>query len=280
MSLPTVISFSVPAVPDEPMVASLRYDGLRLAYVHRDAVGRLDDSWRSYGVYILLGRDDTCGTGEYRAYVGQAQALAARVPQHRNAKPWASHALLIARPDDPDFAFNLAEIGWLEGRLHAMLERAQYAVVENRAATGSSGLDATARSALESLARPVSAALRTLGYPTVTPEQSSDVAEKASRRTNTYHGVTVAELIEAGLLADDTVLHPTTSLYEGEATVTSEGTLVVHGVEHSSPSPAASQVTGGPRNGWEFWGVASGDGTITSLKDLRTRLGDTTEPEG
>lgn len=274
------MSLSVPADPMDPTVGHLRYDGLRFAYLRREALPRLETSWKAYGVYILLGVDESCAPGEYRAYVGQATALTSRLSTHRSDrdKDWATHVLVFARPDNPEFAFNLAEIGWLEGRIHDMLERAHYARIENRSATGNSGLDATARAALESLAPPVSAILRTLGYPTTTPEQDSAKIERT--RTSTYHGVKVADLLKEGLLEAGSMLRPTTPLYEGEAEVLEDGMLTVDGQIFESPSPAASLITGGPRNGWEFWGVASGDGGLVSLKELRAELGDTSETEG
>ncbi|MGV2385358.1 MAG UNVERIFIED_CONTAM: hypothetical protein LOD86_08840 [Thermobifida fusca] len=277
----TVISLSVPADPAEPMIGYLRYDGLRFAYLRREALSKLEPSWQAYGVYVLLGVDDSCGPGEYRAYVGQTTTLTSRLSTHRSDrdKDWATHVLIFARAANPEFAFNLAEIGWLEGRIHAMLERAQYARVENRRSTGNSGLDSTARAALENLARPISAVMRALGYPTATPEQDQGLLKRARTRTATYHGVKVVDLINEGLLEVGATLRPTTPLYEGEAEVLQDGALLVQGERFDSPSPAAARITGGTRNGWEFWGAAAGDGSLVSLKELRAQLGDTSETD-
>lgn len=268
---PTVIHFSVPDEPREPMIAHLRYDALRLAYIRREALGALDESWNAYGVYVLLGCADSAG---YRAYVGQAQQLRDRIAVHARDrdKDWVSHVLLIARPDDPAFAFNLAEISWLEGHLHALLARAEACEIANRAPTGNSGLDETARTALQELARPISAALRVLGYPTATPEQNHEALASARQRPRIRHEATVADLVDTGLLAEGTELQPTTPLYEGEAHIGPGGTIVLYGEVYDKPSPAAEAVVGGQRNGWDFWGVVSGDGRMISLAELRSRL--------
>lgn len=251
---PTIVSFSVPTDPLGASEATLRYDGLRLAWVPRAGVNRLADSWQVYGVYLLLGPTDPATTQDgvrFRVYIGQAQSLKQRVRDHAQdrSKDWATHALLIARPADPNFAFNLAEIGWLEGRLHAMLDRAAHAHVQNVAPTGSSGLAESARSALEALVRPITATLRTLGFSTATPDQLVNLEAARSRRTHTNHGVTISDLLEEGVLQPGDELLSAVATFEATATVCADGQIEMNGRKYASPSAPAAEVAGGARNG-------------------------------
>jgi hypothetical protein len=66
----------------------------------------------------------------HRVYTGLTRELLGRVDQHA-AKPWWNRALLCRRA--APFPYDIAEIGYLEGRLHETLEAAFWLRREGRA---------------------------------------------------------------------------------------------------------------------------------------------------
>ena len=119
---------------------------------------------------------------------------------------------------------------------------------------------------------PVSRVLRLLGYDPATADDSGVVTTLTSRtRTSRFHGITLDDLLGAGLLGAGTRLVSVNSAWPASAVVRDAGGIDMDGKTYPTPSGAASAVKGGaPVNGWDFWAVEEASGKIT-LATLRAR---------
>lgn len=78
---------------------------------------------------------------------------------------------------------------------------------------------------------------------------------------------TVADLVEAGLLSAGDSLY----LSSARVTVTADGQLqAVDGRRFTSPTDAATVLSGSIRNGWDCWRL--GDPTGIKIKELRSQF--------
>lgn len=254
-------------LPDSTASPVLLFDGqsaLRMAVVERDWINGLDTDWDTPGVYVLL--DPINADGTYGCYVGQAPAgLKARLGAHVRAKDHWRRALLVAR--DTTFGFHSAHVGWLEGRLYELLAAAEYATLHNGNQPKDETLPPYERQTLEAAVTPIARVLRLLGYSTETEDEAPTPTKK---RTSRFHGITVKDLIDAGLLAAGTHLVSTNTVYPGTATVEADGQITVGGATYPSPSAAGTALRGGmATNGWDLWAVD--DGKRTRLSAIRTK---------
>jgi hypothetical protein len=275
MRAPTTATFHLTHSSQEPLELSVKMPSLAMAIVHRDAIAELSEKWaKAIGVYVLLGAADD-GEHDYRAYVGKSETggLRQRLSTHRHSATWEkSHQLgkdwwrraLIVRSRDED-GFNSAEAGWLEGRLWDILDSAPAAKL-----VGKKGDDQTLpkhqRDELEQFVPAITAVLRAIGASPDTPDQEPTITRPKK------HNATVGDLVEAELLTPGARLRSIPSLHEAIAVVKTDGQLEVAGVSYDSPSGAAVAVAGHEINGWKFWGVPSGEGTLIPLAQLRERL--------
>ena len=94
---------------------------------------------------------------------------------------------------------------------------------------------------------------------------------KAPPRTD--YRVTVAELVDAGLVEDgETVVALRKRVGNVEGTLSASGTLTVRGETYASLSGAAKAVSGtSSEAGWEYWAVRRG-GQLVSLFELRRQF--------
>ncbi|MEJ7764699.1 MAG: hypothetical protein WKF86_04320 [Acidimicrobiales bacterium] len=258
---------SLPVAPGEPATVVCKHPALRLAVVERASVAHLSNDWDVAGVYILLG--PVASDGTYEAYVGKAalQGLRSRLkgPDHKNKDHW-TRTLLVAR--DASEAFHSAEVGWLEGRLWDLLKNAPAAKLINKPQPKDETLHPSERTFLEACVGPVAGLLRVLGASPDTLDQLPPRPTKKRRR----YDETVADLIDAKLLSVGSGLHPMETKFTTVATVLADGSLQIGEVTYKAVSEAATVVAGSNRNGWDFWGVPSGSGSLVSLTSLRERL--------
>ena len=242
---------------------------LKMAVVPRDCKG-LGDEWESAGIYVLLGERDG---STWRVYVGQAKELRKRIRQHRKSAEdgtffaW-NRALLVCNTG----SFGLSEIGWLEWRMHRLLE-AGGVDLENKQIPGEVPLGAASSQAdLEVFVGVIKDALVLLGYD---PEGRSAAAparmaelelEDAQPATTGRPHRKLLDVVDAG-----TEIESTSSKYPATATVEATG-IRYQGEIFGSPSAAAKAVTGhDTADGWSFWGVRSDSGEAVSLKRLRAQ---------
>jgi len=256
-------------IPDTVAAAIEIYEqsaALRMAIVERVGVGALGAEWDRPGLYVLLDRHSTDGL--WASYVGKAPAgIRARLLQHASNKDHWSRAVLIQR--DTTHGFNSAQVAWLEGRVYDLLSAAQDATLHNKNRPGDETLPAFERTALEASIEPIVRVLRLVGFDTSAPEEQPSLVHTA--KTATFHGVTVQEIMAAGLLTAGDQLTSTNGAWPAQGHIDDTGNVVYHGTIYPSPSAAGSAVKGGKAaNGWDFWAVEAPTGLVR-LSTLRAR---------
>jgi RAMA domain-containing protein len=259
------VNVQIPSQPTAPLIADFVEHALRVAYVNKRDVERLQEAeWGVPGVYVLL-TDDEHGT----AYVGKATGLRDRLLQHRRTPkiPWR-RALLIKR--DTSHGFNSAEIGYLEGRLSAELDAVDRLSVSKGKTDQDATLPVHMQISLDALLTSMMAAVRLAG---VDINKEGDDPEGAPTKGGTKTSIpgTVADLLAAGLLQAGAECYFPRSGRTARSTVTAAGELIVNGVAYASPSKAGAVALGlKATNGWDSWHVGSPTGP--KLADLRAQL--------
>ena len=151
-----------------------------------------------------------------------------------------------------------------------MLQSAPAAKTRNENRPRDDSLPPWERRELERYIAPVTAVLRALGANPDTPDQAPSPSRgRGARRT---YSETVSDLLEAGLLTVGTRLRPIPDAFDSPATVVDGGRLQVGDTVFETPSAAGVHAAKRSVNGWDFWGAASGDGTLVPLSELRRRL--------
>lgn len=247
---------------------------LWMAVVSRKNARDLGDRWETSGVYILLG---SLVDGTWRVYVGRATDLRDRILQHRRSAGdgtffvW-NRALLVCRTDP---AFGLGEIGWLEGRIHGLLE-AGGVELENKQKPGDAPLGAVSPADLQIFVEVIQDALVLLGYdpegrPQQVPARTAELEPEETKLATT--GKPHRKLLD--VVPVGTKIESTSPTYPATATVDVTG-IRYKGDLYTSPSAAAKAAMGTEAaDGYSFWGVKSESG-VTSLKILRKILRDQT----
>jgi hypothetical protein len=256
-------------VPDSAREAIDVYEqsaALRMAIVERAGVSALGSTWDRPGMYVLLDRPDADGT--WGSYVRKAPAgVRARLLTHVGQKEHWSRAVLIQR--DTTHGFNSAQVAWLEGRVFDLLNAAQDSRLHNKNRPGDETLPAFERTALEASIEPLVRVLRLLGYDTATSEDKATQA--VTKTTSTYHGVTVQDLMAAGLISAQAPLTSTNGAWPASAHLDNTGNVVYQATTYKTPSAAGAAVKNGKAtNGWDFWAVETPSGQVR-LSALRAR---------
>lgn len=257
-------------VPENAAATIEAYDqhaALKLDVVERSGAHLLTEEWDAAGVYVLLDRH--VEDGSWRAYAGKAPGgVRARLRDHLRSKDHWYRAVLIRR--DTTFGFNSAQIGWLEGRLYDLFDVAEDARLHNAHRPNDETLPPYDRTMLELALLPVKRVLRLIGHdPTTADDEPPPGRAPTSKR---FYGVKLSDLVAAGLLAAGDRLVSTNGAWPATATISTAGTIVCNGKDHSSPSTAAAAAKGGAANGWEFWALESPAGQVP-LSVLRAKLG-------
>lgn len=268
-SLP--ITTLLPETVADPIVMYDSHAALRFAVVERAYVQRLGPEWDEPGNYVLL--DPVAPDGKWGCYVGKAApgGVRSRLMNHLKTKDHWRRALLIQR--DTTHGFNSAQVAWLEGRLYDLMDAAEDGVLSNGNRPSDETLPSFERAMLEACVLPVSRVLRLLGYDPATADDSV-ITPTVKTRSSRFHGITLTDLIAAGLLAPGTRLVSVNSVWPASSVVDGSGAIEMDGNTYPTPSAAGSAVkSGNPVNGWDFWAVEQASGK-TTLATLRARLVD------
>lgn len=269
-SLP--ITTLLPETASDPVVMYDTHAALRFALVERDSVKNLSASvWNQPGAYILL--DLPSGDGSWGCYVGKAPAgVRARLLDHLLKKPAWRRALVIQR--DTTYGFNSAQVAWLEGRLYDLLDAAEDARPSNGNRPSDETLPPYERASLENAVVPISRILRLIGYDPTTADDTGKVTTTVTRssKASRFYGISLKDVVDAGLLVAGTALVSTNNAWPASAVVNADGTMTIDGTKCPTPSAAANQAKGGvgTANGWEFWATDDGTGK-TNLATYRAR---------
>lgn len=267
-SLP--ITTLLPETVADPIVMYDSHAALRFAVVERAYVQRLGPEWDQPGNYILL--DPVTPEGKWGCYVGKAApgGIRARLMDHLRQKDHWRRALLMQR--DTSHSFNSAQVAWLEGRLYDLLDSAEEAALSNGVRPSDETLPSFERAMLEACVLPVRRVLRLLGYDAATADDASVLTPSMIRtRSSRFNGVSLVDLITAGLLGPGTRLVSVSTPWPASAVVGVQNEIEVDGKSYPTPSGAASAVkNGAPVNGWDFWAIEEPSGK-TTLATLRAR---------
>lgn len=202
----------------------------------------------------------------WEVYVGKAPpGVKARLASHLRNKDHWYRAVLIWR--DTTYGFSSAQLGWLEGSLHDLLVAAEDAQLHNANRPSDETLPPYERQMLELVVVPVTRLLRLIGHD---PATADDAAPPSARRTSRFYGITLAQIVDSGLLEVGSQLVSTNGAWPASATVRDGGQIEMADVVYPTPSAAACAVKDGPANGWEFWSVQSQSGRV-SLATLRAK---------
>lgn len=254
----------VPAEQDGTIDVFEQSAALRISIVDRSGAKALSADWDAPGVYILLDRHDA--QGNWGAYVGKAPAgIRSRMRNHLTNKDHWYRAILVKR--DTTHGFNSAHTAWLEGRLFDLLEAAEKAKLSNQQRPGDDTLAPYDLPMLEAAVEPLARLLRLIGHDASTPH---DDESPSAKRSSKHHGVTLAELIQAGLLRGDEELVSTVSTVPATAELLKDGRVKHDGKTYATPSGAAIAARGGTANGWAMWAVTTPTGRVR-LATLRAR---------
>jgi hypothetical protein len=252
--------FNQPIEVIEPSAA------LRIAVVERTGIKSLSGEWDEPGVYILLDRVREYGT--WHVYVGKApMGIRTRLKQQLSLKDHWYRAVLIRR--DTSQGFHSGQVAWLEGRLYDLLSAAALSELRNEVRPVDDTLPAHEVRWLENAVEPIARLLRLLGHDCATESESLESDATGSR--NRFYGVTVAKLIERGLLTGNEQLVSTFATVVASASICPDGTISYKGISFSSPSAAAAAARGGASNGWDMWAVPTANGKV-KLSTYRARF--------
>jgi hypothetical protein len=259
------ITVLIPETGELPIEVYDQHAALRLAVVDRAGAHLLSDEWDVPGIYLLLDRHDP--DGRWGVYVGKAPAgIRSRLGSHLRNKDHWYRAVLVRR--DTTFGFNSAQVGWLEGRVYDLMTTAEDARLHNGNRPSDESLPPYDRQMLEMVVLPIQRILRLLGHDPATADDAA--AAPRAKRTSRFFGITLTQIIAAGLLAEGAPLVSSNGAWPASATVGPQGSVLYDGTSYPSPSAAACAVKNGPANGWAFWTVDDGTGR-TTLATLRAR---------
>lgn len=261
----------VPETAASPIEVYDQHAALRMAIVERPGAHLIAGEWDVPGVYVLL--DPVTPDGRWGAYVGKAPAgIATRLRNHLKTKDHWSRALLVRR--DTTYGFNSAQIGYLEGRLYDLLQAAELAELSNSQRPGDETVPPYDRQVLDGAVIPISRLLRLVGYD---PSTGDDELPSAQSRSSRFHGITVADLVHGGLIAEGAHVVSTNGAWPATGRVLGDGSIETeHGVFDRPSRAAMAAKDGGAANGWEFWAVETPSGPVP-LATLRVRYLDLRE---
>jgi hypothetical protein len=143
----------------------VNWTGQALAF-SRNGIGELKN-WpevRRQGVYFLLGTDEK--TGQDVVYIGEAEVVAERVPQHIANKEFWSECVVFTSKDEN---LTKSHIKYLESRLVTGASAAGRYLVTNSATPTESGLPRADRDAMDEFAVNIRILLGVLGHRVLDP---------------------------------------------------------------------------------------------------------------
>lgn len=249
----------IPDAPGEGTRIIDRERAISMLCVDRASSARLAVEGTKAGIYVLTWPIDEAG--EFECYVGKGNPIESRISQHRLNKEGWTRALIVT--SSQPLGFDSAEIGWLEGQLHSRIDNSHLGSVRNKQQPGDETVPQFSKALLSAVVDSVVRVMRLLGYELA---EESTIAQGTQRRRKsaTGGGVTIADLINAGLLEDGEQLFSTNGQWPAKAKVAAPDGIRYDGVVHTSPSAAGEAARGGgATNGWTFWAVRRGGESVT-----------------
>jgi hypothetical protein len=242
-------------------------EGLKRAHAHHT------------GVYLLLGADDN---GEL-AYIGEAEDMSERLKQHAKQKDWWEQAVLITTTGD---ALHKAHVKYLESRLVEKALKADNVRLENGNAPARASLNEAAQANMESFLDTLNMVLPAIRIDLLQTGRVSKATAKQPARSSeekvVFHFALQKHRVQATaeLIANEMIVKAGSrirsdwigdraekthywklydQLVEQQIIQVSEnGTVLSEDYAFSSPSAAASIVSGRSANGRRDWKLEDG----------------------
>jgi hypothetical protein len=223
--------------------------------VSRARLSSIPDEWKTgCGFYILV--SDIVGDN-FHAYVGKATQnnFYARLSAHRREKENWSYAFLFQR--DTSNGLNSTQASYAEGVIHKILNDCSWISVINNQTAGDKTL---ADHEVFYMNQVVKSAMRILNIFGYVVDEEVDTEKKKEDTGKTYYGVSIANLIKAGIIHEGEQVMSVMDKYPAEAIVGAKG-IIFNGIELAPSSSAleARKVIDpsfpGTVNGWTFWGL-------------------------
>ncbi|MEK6667691.1 MAG: GIY-YIG nuclease family protein [Pseudomonadota bacterium] len=256
-------------------------------------------SWpevRRQGVYFLIGQDDQ--SGQEAAYIGEAEVVVERIIQHVSQKEFWSECIAFTSKDEN---LTKSHIKYLESKLVAAASSADRYVVINSSAPQESALPRADKDAMDEFASNIRILLGVLGHrvlepisttkqkisPTLTAPQpaSQNVEPQNESAAGTSFFMRTSKLSATALLTSNelVVLQNSQAAKEAQASLppgysairnklismgvlkeASDHLVFTRDYPFSSPSQAASIISGSSINGRNTWKNSNG----RSLKEI------------
>lgn len=223
------------------------------------------------GVYILFGKSDD-PEKEGRAYIGEADGVRQRLEQHLAQKDFWNDAIVFISKDNN---LNKAHIKYLESKLYEMAVEAGRYKLENSNKPTRSTISAPDIAEMEEFTANIKLLIGTLGFKIFEPLVSQDNAARQemlfiqTSRGADARGISTPEgfvVLKGSLIAAETTQSYTENYMRIRKTMLSgnmlaaeeKGLRLTKDMLFSSPSTAASIVTGRCTNGLTEWKTKDG----------------------
>ncbi|MCO1581805.1 GIY-YIG nuclease family protein [Crossiella sp. SN42] len=262
------------------LVDRSQWTGVCLAFSRADyARARLRNEFGRTGVYLLTGPDPE-GKGPDVLYIGEGDAVAARLDSHQRSKDFWTNAYVLTTADD---SLNKAHVRYLEARLVQIAATANSVRLDNGKTPNVPWLSEPEVADMEAYLANMLVILPIVGVhafevPTVTGEVGGTGTPDAAETRTRYFlktQLTTAEGIEdprgftvfEGALGRFETKTMTAGYHALREKLLTEGVLAAHGADQirltrtyafDSPSSAASVLSGGSKNGRIEWRDAQG----------------------
>lgn len=217
------------------------------------------------GVYILLGVDPD--TGKQAAYIGEAEVVRDRLKQHRDKEFWIQAITFVSKDEN----LTKSHIRYLEGRLIEEAKTIGRFALMNGQASGSK-LPESDREDMEVFLSRIVQLLPVLGCDLLTPildliatnpklRLIGKIKGAIAQGQRTPKGFVVFANSEAVITDRPSAKNYVSNILTMREEFKTNGTLVISSgklrftrdTEFSSPSMAASVISGGHANGLTFW---------------------------
>lgn len=244
---------------------------------------RIKDCWdrpelAKTGIYLLLGRNET---GIEQVYIGEAESVLDRLPQHKEKDFWNEAIVFISKDEN----LNKAHIKYLENRLHAIAIGAKRYKVENGNTPTQSAISESDRAEMEEFLDNIKLLVNTLGYKVfeekrevkLETRQPQETFQINSSRGSNAQGILTSEgfvVFKGSKAAATTVPSFPPSMQKLRIELIDKGLIVQNNdcldftddYIFGSPSTAAAIVMGRTANGLIEWKNSTG----RTLKEFET----------
>lgn len=223
----------------------------------------------STGVYLLFGKDEE---GRDQVYIGEAESILIRLKQHLNLKDFWNETIVFISKDEN---LNKAHIKYIENRLYGIAKTVNRYKVENTIIPTQSSISESDRAEMEEFIEYIKMLVNTLGHKVFdekraqpTEQRQTSFFIKATRGADSQGAPSSDGFVvfKGSKAAATTVNSMTSNFMNFRQKLIEEGVLSNQGdyfeftddYIFSSPSTAASIVTGRNANGLKEWKTEDG----------------------